>query len=336
MFRISSSVIGVVLSSVLVVARSAPMEIKYEGMCEASAAAALDAENFVVADDEYNVLSLYRIGVPKRLGVVDISAYLDTATAGGTPKKSDIEGAARIDDRIYWIASHSRDKKGNLEPSRFRFFATDVSVVSGSLTVTTLANRPYRDLLADLTADSRYAVVAKAAALPNGPEQPDGLNIEGLAATADKGLLIGFRNPRPGGLALLAPLLNPSDVVAGISRARFGDPILLNLGTRGIRSIDRVGTKYVIVAGPYDNGRGGGQGSDFALYIWSGVVSDLPRVWTNAPLGKLGPEAFFQIPGKQQIHVLSDDGDLCKALNLTGPKMRFRGVTLSLPPASFR
>lgn len=336
MFHILALFIGSLLSSEIAVAQAAPVEVLYEGMCEASAAAALDVDHFVVADDEYNVLSLYRLGVAERKGVVDISAYLDTEIAGGRSKKSDIEGAARIDDRIYWIASHSRDRKGNIEPSRFRFFATDVSLVAGTLTVTTSMNRPYRDLLTDLVADSRFAVVAKAAALQKEPEDPGGLNIEGLAATPDKGLLIAFRNPRPGGFVLLAPLLNPGELVGGVSRARFGDPILLDLDQRGIRSIDRVGTQYVIVAGPYNNGSGGGKGSTFAIYLWSGVGSERPRHWANAPLGKLGPEAVFQIPGTWQIHVLSDDGDLCGKLNLIGPRMRFRGITLDLPAADRR
>ena len=40
---------------------SAAME-RYDGMCEASAAVALDSQHFIVGDDESNALKVYRIG----------------------------------------------------------------------------------------------------------------------------------------------------------------------------------------------------------------------------------------------------------------------------------
>ncbi|MBK8892095.1 MAG: hypothetical protein IPN75_17800 [Dechloromonas sp.] len=46
-----------------------------------------------------------------------------------------------------------------------------------------------------LVADPRFADLRTASEAGKGPEEPGGLNIEGLAATPDKELLIGFRNP---------------------------------------------------------------------------------------------------------------------------------------------
>ena len=333
MFNIHRAVATAMLASAAVHAWSAPQVTSYTGICEASAAVALDAQRFIVADDEHNVLSIYRVGKPKRESTVDLVAYLDTTKSDGEAKKSDIEGAARVKNRIYWIASHSRDKKGHPEKSRLRFFATDLIGQGSKTRVAIPKTPPYRDLLKDLTADSRFSAIADAAANKVGPEKLGGLNVEGLAATPQGHLLIGFRNPRPWGMALLAPLQNPGEVIAG-AHARFGAPILLDLGKRGIRSIDWVQNRYIIVAGPYDDGSSG-EGSDFALYGWSGQASEKPKRWVDAPLATLGPEAMFQIPGTQSIHLLSDDGDVCARLKLTGTEMSFRGIVLDLSTARF-
>lgn len=335
MVNIHRAVATALLASAAANAWSAPQVTTYTGICEASAAVTLDAQRFIVADDEHNVLSIYRVGIPKRESTVDLAAYLDTTTADGKVKKSDIEGSARVKNRIYWIASHSRDKKGHPEESQLRFLATDLIAHGSRMSVATPKTPPYRDLLKDLTADSRFSVIADAAAKKVGPEDPDGLNVEGLAATPQGQLLIGFRNPRPGGMALLAPLQNPAEVIAGVAHARLGNPILLDLGKRGIRSIDWVQNRYIIVAGPYDNGGSSGEGSDYALYSWSGQASAKPKRWVDAPLATLGPEAMFQIPNTQLIHVLSDDGDVCARLNLTDTEMSFRGIVLDLSTARF-
>jgi len=66
--------------------------------------------------------------------------------------------------------------------------------------------RPYVNLLDDLGRDERY-VDCGWDWLPCFPlKSPGGLNIEGLCATPDGQLLIGFRNPIPDGKALIAPL----------------------------------------------------------------------------------------------------------------------------------
>jgi hypothetical protein len=60
-------------------------------------------------------------------------------------------------------------------------------------------------------------------------------NISPLAATPDEKLLIGFRNPIPGGRALLLPLQNPIEVVREWKPVQFGTPIELDLKGLGIR-----------------------------------------------------------------------------------------------------
>ena len=99
---------------------AAVAQTRYEGLCDASAAVALDARHFVVADDEHNKLSVYRRGEAKRVGQVDLK-FLKA------DKESDLEGAARVGKRIYWIASHARNSAGEPRPDRQRFFATEIA-----------------------------------------------------------------------------------------------------------------------------------------------------------------------------------------------------------------
>jgi hypothetical protein len=141
------------------------------------------------------------------------------------------------------------------------------------------------------------------------PKEQGGLNIEGLTATPNGELLIGFRNPIPGGKALVLPLTNPLDLIQKPEtevNAIFGEPIELDLGGLSIRSIEysQVYQVYLIIAGAYD-------GSDkFALYWWSGNRQDTAQKIEsiNLPVG-FRPEAVLFYPNrKNQFQLLSDDG----------------------------
>jgi hypothetical protein len=77
-----------------------------KGLCEASAGAFLDATHFAVASDETNTLQIYERGKPDPIGKgVDMKGFTGF-------DKSDLEGAAAIGDRIYWISSHSFNSSG--------------------------------------------------------------------------------------------------------------------------------------------------------------------------------------------------------------------------------
>ena len=292
-------------------AAAEPAVETYRGLCDASAAVALDAEHFIVAEDEHNILKIYRRGTPDPVGEVDLIDYLGTRKPNGKIKEADLEGAARVGKRIYWISSHGRDKDGEVEETRYRFFATDVADggSGGTPPAVKPVTPPYRKLLEDLLAAEKPLTklvasdLAEASKLP--PKNKKGLNIEGLAAMPDGGLLIGFRGPRPGGQAILLPLTNPEAVLGGTAKAAFGDPILLDLEERGVRGIGYIGGRYVIAAGPYDDVSPGAPGGDFALYTWS--PGEKPKK-VALDLGKLNPEAVYEIPGTENVHILSDDG----------------------------
>ena len=279
--------------------RSEPTE--HFGICDASAGAPVGLNLFVVANDEDNQLRLYRRDVAGGpVSSIDLNSFL--APDPSSPE-TDIEGAARVGDRVYWITSHGANARGKRRASRHRFFATDVSVAGERVTIAPVG-APYTRLLKDLAAApalERYDLT-KAAKIS--AEKPGGLNIEGLGATPQGSLLIGFRNPVPKGKALIVPLENPNELLQG-KAAKLGPPILLSLGGRGVRAIayfaDR--GRYLIVAGPHDD-RGA-----FGLYEWSGLASDEPRLLEHISFSGLQPEALVVYPDeRERVQIFSDDG----------------------------
>ena len=322
-----------VLSSVVLVAtfdghRSfgvVPAMTICRGMCDASAVVPLDDELFVVADDEDNILRVYsrtQGGAP--LQTLDLSAFLRV-----DPKspEADLEAAAPLGDRVYWISSHAQNKNGKDRVSRRRLFATTLTVSNGTVILKPVG-MPCVRLLTDLFSDPRFKRFNLAAAATRAPKSKNALNIEALCATPEGQLLIGFRNPIPKGRALIVPLLNPAEIVEG-KPARLGDPLLLDLGGLGIRSLARVGERYFIIAGAFD---GGGESQ---LYEWKGGA-DVPHRLPRPELANLNPEAIEAVPGATgRLLVVSDDGTLkiggkdCKTV--ADPNLKyFRATTIDL------
>ena len=186
--------------------------------------------------------------------------------------------------------------------------------------------KPYVKLLHDMDASAALKPYKLAGAARLAAEADGGFNIEGLAATPDGRLLIGLRNPLPHQRALIIPLDNPGDMIIKGQPARLGAPIELDLGRRGIRSIEFVGSSYLIVAGPP-----GDKGS-FALYRWSGQAGDAASPVSGVDLQDLRPEALFAIPQTERVQLLSDDGGVkmsgvaCK--KLPASQQTFRSLTV--------
>jgi len=154
-----------------------------------------------------------------------------------------------------------------------------------------------------------------------------GFNIEGLTARADgKSLLLGLRSPLLGedfNQAVLIPLENPEGVVERKQQPVLRPSILVNLGGRGVRSIEysEAARAYFILAGPAGNDMG-----TFELYKWPAEESDPPTPVPgfSAALQKQ-PEALVVDSTGKKIHLFSDDGDSC---NIGAPA--FRGVLVTL------
>ncbi len=307
--------------------------LTYTGRCDGSAAAALDEQTFVVASDEAtlkqdatpqkNLLGIYRIdpgGAPRQ--TVDLTAALapepnNPAQHDPEHVEADIEGAARIGDRIYWITSHGHNAKGKRRVDRYRFFATDVSGSGANsslrLAGTSAAFPAYMNLLKDMSGDPQLAGF-KLAELEAGNKAPEdgGINIEGLSATRDNKLLLAFRSPLTQGKALLVLLENANDLIAGkAAQAKFGVPVQLDLGGLGVRDIAYWKSKdvYIIIAGP------AGSDGTFRLYQWSGNPAQSPvvikdKTGNEINLSGLNPEALVALPNSNRLLLLSDDGDL--------------------------
>jgi hypothetical protein len=296
-----------------------PQPLVFSGAVDGSAAVPAGAAHFIAATDEDNVLRVYPREGGAPVQQFDLTSFLAVDPAS---PETDIEGAALIGNRAYWITAHGRDKRGRAPVSRQRLFATDVVTNASGIQVLPVG-RPYTNLLHDLATAAVLKPFGLAEAAQRQPEEPGGLNIEGLAATPEGHLLIGFRNPVPNGRALLVPLLNPGEMIEG-KPAVIGTPVLLDLGGLAIRDLALWQGEYVIVAGSHD-GRGASK-----LFRWAGGEAQ-PQAIPQASLKGLNPEAVVIYPDKglREVQLLSDDSSKQKDFP-PGPKgperKRFRGV----------
>ena len=301
------------------------------GACDASGAASLGGGRIAVADDEDNRLRVYdssTAGPP--VEIVDTRPHL--ADARGKHPEMDLEAAATVGTRVYWIASHSRKKSGKRARSRLRLFATDLRRGESGAATLAVVGRPYELLLEDLVTAPALARFDLAAAAARPPNQPGGLNIEGLTDIPGTGhLLLAFRSPVPGARAILVPILNPSGMVERGEAAELGRPVELDLSGRGVRSIVSWGGVYWIVAGS-PHGR-----AESRLYRWNG--SGAPQWISTVRFGELNPEALAEVSvgARTGLLVLSDDGERdmgdgpCKHVKMDAAK-QFRGMWLEKGP----
>ena len=224
-----------------------------------------------------------------------------------------------------------------VRPSRHarRFFATRVRPDLAEPQLEPIGSQSYKALREDMFADPKLAGLMLAEAYAPGQKKgpaPDqnGFNIEGLAAAPDGRLFIGFRNPRPGKEAIVITLDNPAEVIAG-KKPVLGRPMRLNLEGRGIRSIEWIDNRYLIVAGPPGKASESDMKPPFALFTWGGEQANVPQIVRGITFpSDFRPEALFAIPGTANIMLLSDDGDLgCKK---KGEAQRtFRALITPLP-----
>ena len=294
----------------------------YRGTSDASAAVAVAKDMFVVADDENNVLRVYKTsqgGLP--LFSYDMTEFLDIEPEY---PEADIEGATMIGPRIYWITSHGRNKDGKMRPNRYRFFATTVKKDNGNLTINPVG-KPCKTLIHSLvkTDTMRHLGLDKATRFDKNElskkereklaPKEQGLNIEGLCASADGSTIyIGFRNPRlidkvtGPAKALVVPLNNPEQVIEDKEAPIFGEPMLWDLAGLGIRSMEysHFHKAYFIIAGSFD------ESPKFALYRWSGKSERPPVFVRELSQSNFSPEALVIYKSSDKLFMLSDDGSL--------------------------
>jgi len=292
-------------------------KIFYE-IADASAAVVLAPDLFVVADDETNKLRVYDANNPGSAAIADAKIG-DFLNIDPCHPEIDIEGATWFNGRIFWITSHGRNRDGKYWYSRYQFFATTVTLEGNELNVAVDGN--YTNLIDDLIAyDSLYNLgLVDAIGVVDGhidtSDIPDlapkekGLNIEGLCAAANgSSMLIGFRNPRPKPedkkLGLIIRLNNPEAVVLSGEIPDFAPPLAVDLDGLGIRSIEYSHTlgQYLIVAGSHKSGDEKPLQTLYKYHMATGILTKL------ADFPFITPEAMFQFPDSDEIHLLSDDG----------------------------
>ncbi len=273
----------------------------HRGMANASAVIALGEDRFFAASDEDNALRLYAFadgsGPLKQFGATEWLGL-----RAGKDFEADFEGAARIGDLIFWIGSHGRNKDGKNRPARQRLLATRVVGTNDTVALQP-AGPACTGLLGDFARAPQLARFHLGDAARLSPEQAGGLNIEGLAATPDGGLLVAFRNPVPDGMALLVPILNPAELPAG-KAPKIGEPVLLDLGGQGVRDLVWSGKEYFLIAGhPTDGGKQ-------RLLRWEGP-GKTPVPVEHRSFKSFNPEAITFVEGAQgpRLLVLSDDGN---------------------------
>jgi hypothetical protein len=317
----------------------------HTGVSDASTAIPIDADWMFVGDDENQSLRIYsrtHSGGPvaakefsSLLGLVDF--YEPDTPRAGEPKEVDIEASTRVGNRIYWLGSHSHSADLVERTNRARLFGTDISGSGTNAQLKFLAH--YDFLKLDLLAwdagnlhgkGADYYGLAASAATNVNPKAPDGsgFNIEGLCMAPGPNnttnAYLAFRAPLvpPGSeptnrtKALLLPVLNFGKLATqrlGPGSARFGPPIELNLGGRGVRSIEGVGgTNYLLIAGPPGAGDHLPPPGDFRCFTWTGHPIDQPQE-RSADLTGLNPEGIVEVPPgvwtpTNQFQIISDNG----------------------------
>jgi alkaline phosphatase/2',3'-cyclic-nucleotide 2'-phosphodiesterase (5'-nucleotidase family)/3',5'-cyclic AMP phosphodiesterase CpdA/methionine-rich copper-binding protein CopC len=261
-----------------------------EGSSDASTALSLDEEWMIVADDEVNILRVY----PRNGG----AAVLEWSYEDNGPKLTkelDLEASTMVGNTIYLIGSHSNKKDGaDAEADRSHLFAVTVTGTGASTQFSYVGQ--FTELESELVVwDSSnghglgadYFGFATSAAAGIEPERVDGFSIEGLVTSPDESeLWLAFRSPQSDSaerdMALIVPVTNYPELIAGTAGdAVFGDPVQLDLGGRGIRSISRSeGGDYLIIAGPSGT-QSDAVDRDFALFTWDGQYTHQPVELSN-------------------------------------------------------
>jgi hypothetical protein len=285
----------------------AAADLTFTGACDASAAIR-SAKGLAVANDEDDVIRPYVLSGNQPQASAGVS--LEDHLAQEKPRKeADLEGAAAVGDRVYWIASHGRDSKGKPEVERQVLFATDLELKPlGSAYKSLLNSLLKQDKDWKVGLGKPIGEIGKAD--PSLAPEREGLNIEGLGylpAAPDgsraASLLIGLRNPRdPDDQALVIPVLNAEELVIGKAEPRLGKPIPLQLDGLGIRDLawSDAADAMLIVAGTQNDT------PDFRLFSWSGKEEERPKLLDR--IDELNPEAVVAWDA-QRVLLLSDDGD---------------------------
>jgi hypothetical protein len=307
------------------------------GASDASTAIAVDADWMLVGDDENQALRLFdrgRSGLPA--AAFDFTDQLElTDLDDGVPREVDVEASTRLGDRMFWTGSQGNARGGEARPNTRRIFATDLAGRGAAVDLAYAGRYDHlRDDLVAWDAADGHGLSADFLGFAAGsqpgvlPTTATGFNIEGLTVAPDGSTgWLAFRAPLlPAGSrdrALLVPVLALDALVTGAApgslpagSASFGAPVLLDLGGRSIRSIERNDQgQYLILAGPPGSDTGLAP-NDFRLFQWSGAPGQAP-VELDLDLSKRlaggSWEGIVEVPADlgpaSAVQLIVDNGD---------------------------
>lgn len=281
---------------------AAPLFLPLTGLYEPSAIQQLaDGRFLVVEDEKQHSFSLVSISAG---GNVKSTPLGPGWFQSGNPfwKLDDLEGLA-LDNLgyLYAVTSHSRDDDGDEKKSREKLVRFRVEgervvapVVVGGLKPALVAAHPL------------LAAAAQLADVKSG----GGLNIEALEISPDRQrLLLGFRSPLQGSLAIIASVENPAAMFETDAAPQVSSTLqALDLGGQGIRGMSFVASLdgYLIISGPASR-----EQEAFGLWFWSGQPNAPARRVTVAGLpGIERAEGLCPavIDGTPKMVIVSDDG----------------------------
>lgn len=280
----------------------------YEGMCDASGAVALPegsfGDRFLMLDSADSILRIYAVGASDAPVETNIGATSGLVTRNRD--RIDVEAATWLDGEALLVGTLARDDDGGWRDADWQFLSV---AVDGDDTVRTTSGRSDR-LLAGLTAlDADIAAAIGEVSAEDPALAPDraGISLEGMSVAADgASLFLGFRNPVPAGQSLLVKVLNPKAVLFEDAEPLFEPPIHLDLGGRGIRSMEYspAAGAYFIVAGPLD-----GDG-DYDLYRWVEGAQPEAVPGARAALASLpdfAPDGLIVDQAGKRLQLFSDN-----------------------------
>ena len=277
------------------------MFLALSGLYEPSAVQQLPDGRFLVVEDEkQQPFSLVSIQPDGKVSSKALKAGL--FQWGDTFWKLDDLEALALDRSgyVYASTSHSRNSSGNEKKHRDKLvrFKIEGDKVVGPQVFTGLKSA----LVA------KHPVLAVAAALRD-VKTDGGLNIEALEISPDQRLLIGFRSPLQGDLAIIASVENPGAIFdAGAPPQIAAALYTLDLNGNGIRGMAYIPALggYLVISGPV-----GSKAVNFGLWFWSGAQAAPARRVTVPGLPVFehaeGVSAAL-IDGEPRILLVSDDG----------------------------
>jgi hypothetical protein len=293
----------------------------YEGMCDASGAVALPegsfGDRFLMLDSADNVLRIYSVGTPDEPPGANVGSVLTAANRDPI----DVEAATWLDGEAILVGSLGRDDGGGWREADWQFLSV---AMDGDDTVRARSGRSDK-LLAGLAAlDPDLAAAIGDVAEDDPTLAPDraGISLEGMSVAADgASLFLGFSNLVPAGQSLLVKVLNPRAVLFEDAEPRFEPPIRLDLGGRGIRSMEYAPAAgaYFIIAGPLDGG------GDYDIYRWVEGADPVAVPGAREALASLpdfAPEGLIIDQTGKRLQLFSD--------NETCETETFRSAVLTL------